>query len=423
MQITGIIAEYNPFHNGHAFQLTQARAETDADYIVVIMSGNFVQRGAPALLDKFVRAKMALLGGADLVIELPALWSCASAEYFAGAGIALLGQLGCIDTLCYGCETPSAGTFAEICEILAEEPPLYRQLLSEQLKAGSSFARARAHALLALLPDSDVSDAAEVLKHPNNILALEYHKAAAVESALKQTPAIRMHPILRQGQDYHSSLLWDSMASASAIRQFLASHPSEPDYSRTLGYVMPDESRRLLLSYETCYPFLYENDCSQMLHYCLLKNAADGFCAYADCTPGLSNRICRHLGDYTGFTDFCTRLKSKEMAYTRISRVLLHILLDIRQDSYLHWRSRSYVPYARILGFRKESQILLKHLKKHTSIPLLTRAAGAEKMLRQSDAADFFHSHLFADSVYRALISEKGGCKIRNEYQQQLIVL
>lgn len=423
MRITGIIAEYNPFHNGHAFQLAQAKTETDADYVVIIMSGNFVQRGAPALLDKFVRAKMALLEGADLVIELPALWSCASAEYFAGAGIALLSQLGCIDTLCYGCETPSAGVFSKICEILTDEPPLYRQLLTDRLRAGCGFARARADALLALLPESAVSDAAAVLKHPNNILALEYHKAAALESFQNHTTAIRMHPILRQGQGYHSSLLQDSMSSASAIRQFLAGHPPEPEYSRTLFHVMPDGARRLLLDYKACYPFLYENDCSQMLHYCLLKNAADGFSAYADCTPELSNRICHHLYDYTGFTDFCTHLKSKDLAYTRISRVLLHILLDIRQDSYTYWRSRSYVPYARILGFRKESQALLKHLKKHTSIPLLTRAAGAEKILRQPDAAAFFQNHLLTDAIYRALILEKGGRKIKNEYQQQLVVL
>ncbi|KAI4448019.1 tRNA(Met) cytidine acetate ligase [Eubacterium plexicaudatum ASF492] len=111
MKITGIITEYNPFHNGHAYQLTQARKETNADYMIIAMSGNFVQRGAPALLDKFVRAKMALLEGADLVLELPAPWSCASAEYFAEAGIALLSRLGCVDTLCYGCETPSADVY------------------------------------------------------------------------------------------------------------------------------------------------------------------------------------------------------------------------------------------------------------------------------------------------------------------------
>ena len=136
MQITGIIAEYNPFHNGHAFQLTQARKQTDADFIIIVMSGNFVQRGAPALMDKYTRAKMALMQGADLVVELPALWSCASAEYFAGAAVSLLYQLGCINTLCYGCETPVSDVYAKICDLLADEPPAYRQLLTDNLSCG-----------------------------------------------------------------------------------------------------------------------------------------------------------------------------------------------------------------------------------------------------------------------------------------------
>jgi len=416
MNITGIIAEYNPFHNGHACQLTQARKETDADCIIIVMSGNFVQRGAPALLDKFTRTKMALSEGADLVIELPVLWSTASAEYFAGAGVALLSRLGCVSTLCYGCETPSSDVYAKIGTILNNETPHYRQLLDAALKTGASYALAREHALVALLPDSDKAAARELLKKPNNILALEYQKALARENS-----AIRVHPILRQGQGYHSGLFTDSLASASAVRRFLVNHPA--DGSQTLRQVMPASSYRLLADYERCYPFLYEDDCSQMLHYCLLKNAADGFSLFADCTPELSNRICRNLNDFTGFSDFCTLLKTKDTAYTRISRVLLHILLDIRQTSCDYWRSRAYAPYARILGFRKESQNLLTHLKKHSSVPFLTRAADAEKILSGKNDIRFFQKNIFADSVYRALVTGKTGQKMSHELQQQIVIV
>lgn len=416
MNITGIIAEYNPFHNGHACQLAQARKETNADYIIIVMSGNFVQRGAPALLDKFTRTKMALLQGADLVIELPALWSTASAEYFAGAGVALLSQLGCVDTLCYGCETPSSDIYAKINTILNNESPQYQQLLSQSLKTGSSYALAREHALLSLLPDSDKAAARELLKNPNNILALEYQKALAREAS-----TIRVHPVLRQDQGYHSGLFTAPFASASAIRRFLAKHPANG--SQTLQQVIPAAAYRLLADYERSYPFLYENDCSQMLHYCLLKQAADGFSIYADCTPELSNRICRNLNDYTGFSDFCTLLKSKNMAYTRISRILLHILLDIRQSSYAHWRSHAYVPYARILGFRKKSQDLLTYLKKHSSVPFLTRAADAEKVLSAKDEFRFLQKNLFADNVYHALVTSKTDRKMSHEFQQQIVVI
>lgn len=416
MNITGIIAEYNPFHNGHACQLTQAREETNADYIIIVMSGSFVQRGAPALLDKFTRAKMALLEGADLVIELPAIWSTASAEYFAGAGVALLGQLGCVSALCYGCETPSSDVYARISTILNNETPQYRYLLSQALKTGSSYALAREHALLSLLPDADKAAAKDVLKNPNNILALEYQKAIAREAS-----AIRIHPILRQGQGYHSGLFTVPFASASAIRRFLSDHPANG--SQTLRQAMPDAAYQLLVDYERRYPFLYEDDCSQMLHYCLLQKASDGFSLYADCTAELSNRICRNLKDYTGFSDFCALLKSKDIAYTRISRVLLHILLDIRQSSYFHWRSHAYVPYARILGFRKESRNLLTYLKKHSSIPFLTRASDAEKILSARDNLSFFQKNLFADNVYRALATGKTGRKMSHELQQQIVII
>lgn len=416
MNITGIIAEYNPFHNGHAHQLDKARKETDADYIIIAMSGNFVQRGAPALLDKFTRAKMALMEGADLVIELPVLWSTASAEYFAGAGTALLDRLGCVNTLCYGCETPSSDVYARICAILNNESPQYCRLLEHAVKTGSSYALARESALLALLPDADKAAAAEILSNPNNILALEYQKAIA-----KGASDIQVHPILRQGQGYHSSLLADSFASASAIRSYLAGHPAKD--SPMLQQAMPDGAYQLLLDYERHYPFLFENDCSQMLHYCLLKNAADGFSLYADCTPALSDKILRNLNDYTGFSEFCTLMKSKDIAYTRISRVLLHILLDIRQSHYNYWRSRAYVPYARILGFRKGSQALLTYLKRHSAIPLLARAADAKKMLSARHEFDFFQKNLFADTVYRAIAAGKSKQKMSHELQQQIIIV
>ena len=135
MNITGIIAEYNPFHNGHAYQLTRAREETGADYIIVVMSGNYVQRGTPALLDKYVRAEMALMHGADLVLELPVLWSCASAQYFAGAGVSLLHQLGCVSSLCYGCETPVCCLIGSLCSLLFSNTEVFLRLLKASLIA------------------------------------------------------------------------------------------------------------------------------------------------------------------------------------------------------------------------------------------------------------------------------------------------
>ncbi len=415
MNITGIIAEYNPFHNGHALHARLARTETGADYVIAVMSGNFVQRGTPALIDKFIRAKMALLSGIDLVIELPPVWSCASSEYFAGAAAALFQQLGCVSSLCYGCETKDTDLFGQICTILNSEPPGYRQILNTRLKQGCSFAAAREYALLALLPDDVKPAASAALKKPNNILALEYQKALSASS-----PAITMHPVLRKDHGYHSQAVSGGYASASAIRRLLESQPE--GFTQTLRGIMPYDAFCQLLNYMNQYPLLYENDCSQMLHYSLLKNAADGFSDYADCTPAISNKICRRLNDYTSFSAFCAAVKSKNTAYARISRILMHILLDIRQSDYALWRSRSFVPYARILGFQKESGALLTHLKKHSSLPLLTRASDAQKLLSDEGFA-FFQKHLFMDAVYRALVTQKGGRIPKNEFQQQLALI
>lgn len=433
MNITGIIAEYNPFHNGHAYQIERARKETDADYVIVVMSGNFVQRGACALLDKSARAKMALLNGADLVLELPPLWSCASAEYFAAAGVSLLGQLGCVNSLCFGCETVNTGLSAKICQILCSESAAYKQVLTGLLKHGTGYASAREQAVLSMLPPEDHEAAAAFLQTPNNILALEYQKAIAAYA-----PSITPHPVRRTGQPYHSKDLAGAFASASAIRSFFFlsdSRKTEMEVSgqneffhknriadSTPKQAMPKNAYRLLSDYKNHFPFLYTDDSSQMLHYCLLAHSAEGFSAYADCTDDFSNKICRHMDDFTSFSDFCRTLKSKDMAYTRISRILMHILLNIRQSDYTLWKKRFFIPYARILGFSRKSADLLAHLKKCTSIPLLTRAIDAGKILADKDSYAFFEKNLFADSIYRALVTEKGGQAMPNEYRRQIII-
>lgn len=415
MNITGVIAEYNPFHNGHAYHLSCAREKTDADFLIVVMSGNFVQRGTPALLDKSTRAKMALLGGADLVVELPPLWASASAQYFASAAVSLLAQLGCVHTLCFGCESPDSALFSTIAGLIAKESDAYRQLLTGFLKKGASYASARQKALIQLLPEQEPCAVSQILDTPNNILALEYTKAASDTHA-----SINLCPIMRKGAGYHSQNVADSFSSATAIRKFLASRTDSS--LLPIKHALPDHTYHLLSNYQNSYPFIFSGDLSQMMHYCLLKNKASGFCHFADCTQDLSNKICRHLNDYTDFDSFCMMLKSKNTAYTRISRVLLHILLDIRTEDYTFWRSHSYIPYARILGFRKSAADLLTQLKHHSSIPLFTRASDSKKIL-SDQSMDFFQKHLFADSIYRALIMEKSNQSVPDEYRRQLIII
>lgn len=421
MHVTGIIAEYNPFHNGHAWHLKRAKEETGADYVMIAMSGNFVQRGTPALLDKYVRAEMALSGGADLVLELPPVWSTASAEYFAGAGVALLGQLGCVNTLCYGCETVDSDLYSVICNQIVRETPVYQKKLINLLKEGYNYAKARERAVCEMLPDIQSSRIARLLGHPNNILALEYQKAV-----LQSPFAMCLHPVGRAGQGYHSQECTGRMSSATAIRRLLRETGNLRTAGISAGKIirnMPADTWRLLCDWQDQYAFLYEEDCSQMLYYALLAGSADGFESYADCTLDFSRKILKSLYRYTDFTDFCAQLKSKDITHARIRRILLHILLNIRQDDYTYWRSRFYVPYARVLGFRRASARLLTEIKNHSAIPLISSAADAKNILLNKNSISFFAKNLFADDVYHGIVAGKSSRPAQNEFQKQIVIL
>ena len=212
MKIAGIIAEYNPFHTGHAYHIQKTRELTGADYIVVVMSGDFVQRGAPALYSKHLRTRMALLGGADLVFELPATHACESAEFFAQSAVGLLDGLGCVDVLSFGSESGDIEPFLKLGAFLATETPEYQNLLKEYLKKGESFPKARSLALQELLSDTD-TDTGTFLQTPNNILGVEYCKALC-----RRNSPIRPFTVKREGNAYHEESLKEQFPSASAIR-------------------------------------------------------------------------------------------------------------------------------------------------------------------------------------------------------------
>ena len=175
MKTVGIIAEYNPFHNGHAYQIAMAKKITSADYCIVVMSGDFVQRGTPAIMDKYIRAHSALESGADLVLELPVYYAASSAEYFASGAVALLDKLGVTDTLCFGSECGDIAVLSALAEALLDETPQFKKVLKQQIKSGASYPQARNHALSVTAPH--LTGSLHVLQSPNNILGLEYIKA------------------------------------------------------------------------------------------------------------------------------------------------------------------------------------------------------------------------------------------------------
>ncbi len=314
MQVNGIIAEYNPFHNGHKYQLEEARRRTCAGYTIIAMSGNFVQRGAPALLDKHSRAEMALRCGADLVLELPTLYASSSAEYFASGAVALLDKLGVVTHLCFGSECGDVTLLTQIANILADEPAEYSAALKRFMQQGYSYPNARVNALMQLYPF--LEGHWQVFSSPNNILAIEYLKALHRRKCTIQPVTTK-----RTGAGYHDRQTDKEICSALALRQALyaGSAPSQ------LCYHMPAEAGQILADRLSRNRLLRLNNFSSMLHYKLLLERDHGFQDYLDVSADLSARIQNRLGEYTNFDSFCDVLKTKEMTYNRISRCLLHI--------------------------------------------------------------------------------------------------
>lgn len=415
MKVTGIIAEYNPFHNGHLYQLTEARKKTDADFIIVVMSGDFMQRGTPAIINKWERTRMALSGGADLVLELPCVFATASANMFALGGISLLARTGVVTDLCFGAETDSITDFLTLAKFLNEEPDFFKNALKDELKTGISFPAARSSALSAeaSLPLSSE----KLLSSPNNILGIEYCKALFALSS-----SIKPHIIKREGSGYNDREFnrQDRFASASAIRTVLL-NPSKGRSSSDLSSFLPASSLDILKNSKNKQAFLSENDFSLLLHYQLLREMDLGFSSYSDVSKDLSNRIKNRISGFTSWSDFALSLKTKELTYTRINRAFTHILLGITDDNFLF--AKSNLPlYLRILGFSKNASLLLSSIKHNSSIPLISKLADAKNSL--SDASyDMLKADIFASDIYRTVKTAKTGQNNPNEFKQSPILL
>lgn len=442
MKTIGIIAEYNPFHNGHSYQIESIRKQTGADNIVIIMSGDFVQRGTPAWTDKYLRTKMALACGADLVLELPAAFSTASAEFFANAGVSLLSSLGFVDGICFGAETHNLAELQQIAAFLADPPPAFEKTIHTLTADGITYPAARQQALVKHFKTLCLSYPT-LFSEPNNILALEYLKAI-----LRQNSRLTPFLIPRKGNPYHKEKLDSSFSSAAAIRKasLAVCSPPNPDlqfpahqkeaFLQNIAPFVPNEVLVLLRESAGHYP-ITENDFSDILYY-RLTHLSKGDMEILDMTEEIFNRIQGHTADFASFADFTSQIKTKQYTYSRISRVLLHCLLDIdiscALKSYLSPTGHSLpcVPYARLLGFRREKSGLLR---KAPNLPMITKPAdgflkisGFYKHLPSAQdyiryAHTLYETDIFASNLYRQVQNSKFGCTRQNEYHCQPVII
>ena len=411
MKTVGVIAEYNPFHNGHKYQIEQAKKISGADYCVVVMSGNYVQRGTPAIMDKFLRTKAALMGGADLVIELPVHYAAASAEYFAGGAVAILDKLGIIGSLCFGSECGDMEILSAISDVLVSESEEFRAALKQALKKGDSYPKARSCAISAAAPH--LTSHMGILNHPNNILGLEYLKALK-----KRNSNIAPYTIARLGSGYHDTDLNASYSSALAIRESI----TQTHDIQSIKSKLPDSSYELIeQAYLKTFPVLPE-DISPLLHYKLLMERNAGFEKYFDIDSNFSDKLRRYIPNMDAHADICNTLKSKNMTYTRVARNLLHILLNIYQSDVDTYRSEDYVYYARILGFKKSASPLLSKIKSASSIPLISKLADAEAYIESPNGLNMLKTDIQASHLYLLIVHHKFNQTFQNEYTRQIII-
>lgn len=378
MNVVGIIAEYNPFHKGHAYQIQKAKKQCGAEFAVVVMNGDFVQRGEPAIFDKYTRTKEALWGGADLIFELPVRFGLSSAGDFAMGGILALNALPFVTHLCFGTETGDLTPLLQAASFLCDEPDSYRTRVKHFVKQGILYPKARS---LALAAESGLPT--ETWDSPNNILGLEYCVALQ-----KLHSKIKPFTIRREGQGYHDN---DTPA--------LSDFPSATFLRKQIRKA--GEKENLSLS-----------DFSSLIGYSLLT--AKDLCRIKDITPDLSDRIRNELPKYREINEFVKTIKNPSLTTGRIKRSFFQCLFNIEKEE-------PVMPYLRVLGMKKEASSLLSQ-KENASCQILTKLAfDVPKM--DDTAKKLFAKDLLASDLYRQVFCHKYNQTLPNEYQHSPIVL
>jgi len=411
MKVAAIIAEYNPLHNGHEFQIKRARQLTGADFIIIVMSGDFTQRGVPAVIDKYQRTKMALNAGADLVIEMPLYYSCSSAEYFASGAINLLKGLGVVDYLVFGSECGDIKILTDIADVLINHKQEISGVIHGLVKEGLSYPIARVRAVEEAIPNS--YEHVEAMNFPNNILGFEYIRA------LKQFES-SIIPVtnLRIGAGYHDRMMDNPICSSLAIRSSL----EETNEIERVRSQIPFHVYKILEEqYGKTFPVL-NKDISSILKYKLLLDEGKGYEEYLDISPDFSAKIIKNLNKYESYSQFCDLLKSKDITYVRVARNLLHILLNIKKESMKKYKEEGYIFYARMLGFKKSSNELLSALKSKASIPIISKLADARHQLSPI-GMEMLETDIQAAHIYDTIVSEKFKIPTVSEFSREIVII
>ncbi len=407
--VLGIIAEYNPFHNGHLYHIQESKKQTGAEYVICIMTGNFTQRGDTSLVNKWVKARMCLENGADIVIELPTIYSTSSAENFAEGAIKILDSLKIVDTLSFGTETQDLAALNNIANVVYYEPKEYVSLLNHELGKGVSFPKARENAVLMYL--NDIKRYANILSGANNILAIEYIKALRrLKSNLKP------FSVQRKKVYYNDEHIVDDFASATAIRKMVKREQYED-----IRKVVPKNSYALLQEeIKRGNIVMGLESFEKEILYTLRKMTIKEIQNLPDVTEGLENNIKNAANSCNNLQDLMNIIKSKRYTQTRIQRILLYSLLGItKKDMEI---ARKITPYTRVLGFNEKGKEMLSDIC-HIN-PKINIVTSVKKFMDNSsnkNLKEMLEKDIFASNVYTLGYAYDSWANL--DYTNKLIVL
>lgn len=369
-RVVGIIAEYNPFHNGHYYHLHEAKERSGADYCIAVISGNFTQRGEPSIVNKWDKAYMAICGGADLVIELPTIYSVSSAENFANGAIKILDNLKIVDNFSFGAEAKDIATLNNIANVLYEEPKQYTNILNHELKKGISYPAARENAIMMYL--NDIKRYANILNSPNNILGIEYLKALKMQKS-HLIPTM----VQRKNVYYNDDRIVDDFASATAIRKMLIRR----EYT-DLRKVIPKSTYQILgQEIKNGNVILGLEKYEKEIIYTLRKMSTEEIADLPDVSEGLENAIKNSADNCNNLIELIDNIKSKRYTQTRIQRILIYALLGINKK--MMENSKKVIPYVRVLGFNQKGKELLSEIKRKN--PKIHMITSVKKYIEQNN--------------------------------------
>ncbi|WP_216830888.1 nucleotidyltransferase [Alkalihalobacterium elongatum] len=404
MKAVGVVVEYNPFHNGHFFHLEESRRVTDGDVVIAVMSGNFLQRGEPAIVSKWQRAKMALASGVDIVIELPYAYSTQKAEIFAFGSISLLQALG-VKEVCFGSEAGNIDLFHELYHFITENKQCFNDKIQTYMSQGNSYPKATSLAFSSIKGDQQMLD----LSQPNNILGYHY-----VEAIYQLGSKMKGQTIQRKSAQYHDEgFASETIASATSIRNAIFNQQNNSKH--TIDRVIPSSTLELLTEYETLFSTLHDWELYfPMLKYRILSSTEAELATIYEGEEGLEHRLKRFISIANSFNEFMNLIKTKRYTWNRLQRYCLHILTNTKKTD-MEWAStKKQPPYLRLLGMSKKGQAYLSNIKKSVDIPIITKVTSYNHQLLDIDKKV---ATVYALALPRSVQTER----LKDEYYQSPI--